>query len=92
VKTGYGKKHRAGNSGSKEKKIWRTLWLWDRAKPGQTSTLQETRKKTKKNQAVAVAKISGIQSKNTMRTESQEQPDQERDEFFIGLSNIIVNP
>jgi hypothetical protein len=85
VKTGYGKKHRAG------KKIWRTLWLWDRAKPGQTSTLQETRKK-QKNQAVAVAKISGIQSKNTMRTESQEQPDQDRDEFFIGLSKIIVNP
>jgi hypothetical protein len=48
--------------------------------------------KKQKNQAVAVAKISGIQSKNTMRTESQEQPDQERDEFFIGLSKIIVNP
>jgi hypothetical protein len=82
VKTGYGKKHRAGNSGSKEKKIWRTLWLWDRAKPGQTSTLQETRKKTKKS--------SGGSSKN-QRDPKQESGPNHKNNQIKNETNFLLD-
>jgi hypothetical protein len=64
------------------KKIWRTLWLWDRAKPGQTSTLQETRKKTKKS--------SGGSSKN-QRDPKQESGPNHKNNQIKNETNFLLD-
>jgi hypothetical protein len=66
VKTGYGKKHRAGNSGSKEKKSGGHYGSGTEQNQARPQRCRKQEKK-QKNQAVAVAKISGIQSKKADR-------------------------